>query len=228
VTRRWFVRQFVAGVLAVVACLAPSPGEAEPAELDATVVRFVAPETGGVRSPRFITARELAFEARIEALADPDRARGSQPYLERHVRAALQRHIAETLLASSRIDPDPTKEELDRQTRAARKILLQRVGGAAALRQAALAEGVGDRLVVRIVRRQARASLYLDRMVAPMLVPSRTELRLVHRQTPFSELPFEQVELQLERYVVSRRLTAALGDYYRNVRARIDITLLSR
>ncbi len=227
-TQRWFARQLVVPALITVATLAPSRGAAEPAVLDATVVRFVAPETGGVRSPRFITARELAFEARIEALADPDRARGTQPYLERHVRAALQRHIAETLLASSRIDPNPTKDELDRQTRAARKILLQRVGGPAALRQAALAEGVGDRLVVRIVRRQARASLYLDRMVAPMLVPSRAELRLVHRQTPFSELPFEQVEAQLERYVVGRRLTGALGDYYRNVRARIDITVLPR
>ncbi len=225
-TVRRRVRSLVALALTVGAILAAPRLGAEPAVMDSTVVRFVAPETGGVRSPRFITARELAFEARIEALADPDRARGSQPYLERHVRAALQRHVAETLLAGLRIDPTPTKDELDRQTRAARKILLQRVGGAAALRQAALAEGVGDRLVVRIVRRQARASLYLDRMVAPMLVPSRSELRLVHRQTAFSALPFEQVEAQLERYVVSRRLTAALGDYYRNVRARIDITLL--
>ncbi len=218
----------MAVALATGGWLVAPPIGAEPVALDRTVVRFVAPETGGVRSPRFITARELAFEARLEALADPDRAWGTQPYLERHVRAALQRHIAETLLANSRIEPEPTSDELDRQTRAARKILLYRVGGAAPLRQAALAEGVGDRLVLRIVRRQARASLYLDRMVAPMLMPNRAELRLVHRQTPFAQQPFEQVEAELERYVVSRRLTGALGDYYRNVRARIDVTLLPR
>jgi len=199
---------------------------AEPVLLDRTVVRFVAPETGGIRSPRFITARELAFEARIEALSDPDRTRGAPAYLERHVRAAMQRHIAETLLASLKIDPVPTRDELDRQTQSARSALIQRVGGAAALRRAALAEGVGERVVLRIVRRQARASLYLDRMVAPMLTPSRTELRLVHERTRFSELPFERVERQLERYVVSRRLATALSDYYRNVRARIDVTLL--
>jgi hypothetical protein len=222
VPSRWLAALGLAAAL-----IAPSLG-AEPAVLDRTIVRFVAPETGGAYSPRFITVRELAFEARIEALADPDRARGSQPYLERHVRAAMQRHIAETLLASLRIDPVPTKEDLDRQTRAARMMLVQRVGGASELRQAALAEGLDDRLVLRIVRRQARASLYLDRMVAPMLVPSSAELRLVHGQTPFAKLPFEQVEAQLERYVVSRRMSDALGDYYRNVRTRIDITLLER
>jgi len=228
VTTRRLARRLVALALAGGTVIAAHPVVAEPAVLDSTAVRFVAPETGGLRAPRFITARELAFEARIEALADPDRARGPQPYLERHVRAALQRHIAETLLANSKIDPAPTKEELDQQTRSARRMLLERVGGAAALRQAALAEGIGDRLVVRIVRRQARASLYLDRMVAPMLVPSRAELRLVYPETPFAALPFEQVEGQLERYVVSRRLSNALGDYYRNVRARIDITILPR
>jgi len=228
VSARWAVCLSSVFALFVAGGLVASEVRAEPVLLDRTVVRFVAPETGGVRSPRFITARELAFEARIEALSDPDRPRGSQPYLERHVRAAMQRHIAETLLANLKIDPMPTKDELDRQTQSARSVLLQRVGGAAALRRAAVAEGVGDRLVLRIVRRQARASLYLDRMVAPMLTPSRTELRLVQEQTPFSELPFEQVERQLERYVVSRRLATALSDYYRNVRARIDVTLLRR
>ena len=44
--------------------------------IDRAVVRFVASETGGVRSPRFIFERELAFEARLEALgrSEPLRA----------------------------------------------------------------------------------------------------------------------------------------------------------
>ena len=64
---------------------------AERIAVDRAVVRFSAPETGGVRTPRFIFERTLAFQARVEALADPDRAqaRDGRPYRERHVRAAL-------------------------------------------------------------------------------------------------------------------------------------------
>ncbi len=60
--------------LALFSCgLAGSLG-AEPVLVDRAVVRFEAPETGGARRPRFVFERELAFEARLEALSDPDRA----------------------------------------------------------------------------------------------------------------------------------------------------------
>src|SRR6516165_9467396 len=68
------------------------PTSADELLVDRTVVRFAAPELGGPRSPRFISARVLALEARIEALADPDRTGGA--YRERHVSAAIERHIA--------------------------------------------------------------------------------------------------------------------------------------
>ncbi len=71
---------------------------AAPVALDRAVVRFEAPETGGALRPQFVYERELAFEARLEALADADRAQGGAPYLDRHVRAALERHVAEELL----------------------------------------------------------------------------------------------------------------------------------
>src|SRR5688500_7932602 len=55
-----------------------------PVLLDRAVVRYTAPETGGNRSPRFIYERVLAFQARLEALADPDRAADDAvPYRER-------------------------------------------------------------------------------------------------------------------------------------------------
>ena len=38
--------------------------------LDRVAVRFTAPETGGIAKPQFIFERELAFEARLEALTD--------------------------------------------------------------------------------------------------------------------------------------------------------------
>src|SRR3954454_20500024 len=100
---------------------------AEPIVLDRTVVRFYAPETGGVEHPRFIYERRLAFEARVEALADQDRG-SDAAYRERHVNAALERHISEVLLASLRIEPEPTEAIMARQVELARKLMADRVG----------------------------------------------------------------------------------------------------
>lgn len=218
-------------LLAVTASVSTSV--AKPLIADRAVVRLVAPETGGARSPRFIFQRTLAFEARIEALADPDRGGPSadeRPYRERHVRAALERHVAETLLASLRIDPEPSERELLRQTEAARRMLVERLGSVSALERAAAAEGIDSRELTSILRRQARASLYLDRMVAPMLTPSEAELRNIHRvvQTPFRDRTFEEVEPALRRWYVGRRLTAALGSFFQNARSRVRITRLER
>src|SRR6187551_705418 len=97
---------------------------AEPVVVDRAVVRFEAPETGGTRHPRFVFERELSFEARLEALADPDRAAlGDAPYRDRHVTAALDRHIAETILGTLRIEPEPTRVEIERQSQLARRLL---------------------------------------------------------------------------------------------------------
>jgi len=201
----------------------------EPLVIERTVVRFIAPETGGAQSPRFIFERTLSFEARLEALADPDQdATATVPYRERHVRAALERHVAETLLASLHIEPEPTADDLDRQTRSARLMLLARVGGPAALAEAARAEGIGDRELLGVIRRQARASLYLDRMVMPMLAPSDAELRAVQRAAPpeLRARPFAEVAADLRRWYVSRRLATALNAFYQNARARLVLTIL--
>jgi len=203
----------------------PGAATAEPVVVDRTVVRFVASETGGVRAPRFIYARELAFEARLEALADPDHAGEADP-LARHIRAALERHVAETLLASSRIDPPPSEAELGAVTRAARAMLTERAGGPEALRAAADAERVGEQVLQRIAARQARASLYVDRMVAPMLEPTEAELRAARRQSQYRSLAFERVRPAVERWVVSRRLTAAVAAHFQAARPRIGITIL--
>ena len=53
-------RRFVAAALCSVA-VAPCAW-AEPVTIDRAVVRFYAPETGGVERPRFIYERRLAFE----------------------------------------------------------------------------------------------------------------------------------------------------------------------
>jgi len=174
-----------------------------------------------------VTERTLALEARIEALADPDRAAGA-PYRERHVAAALERHVAETLLANLRIEPEPTAADLHAQTEAARRLVEDRAGGAPALSAATHAEGLGERELLALFQRQARASLYLDRMVAPMLAPSDAELRALFRneKTPYRDAPFDTVLPGLRRWYVSTRLQAALAAYYQNARSRLRMVFL--
>jgi hypothetical protein len=195
--------------------------------VDRSAVRFDAPETGGPLHPQFVFERELAFEARLEALADPDKA-GGAPYLDRHVRSALERHVAEELLAHLAMDPEPRAEEIARRAESARAILEQRVGGATGLAEAAKAEGVDASEVDRLVQREARASLYLDRMVAPMLEPSEAELREVHHSTtnPFRAQRFEDVIGALRKWYVSERLEAALGAFYQNARGRVHVVVI--
>ena len=79
------------------------------------------------------------------------------------------------------------------------------------------------------MRRQARSSLYLDRMVAPMLTPSEAELRNIHRsaQTPFRDREFDEIEPALRRWYVGKRLSSALAAFFQNARSRVSITVLS-
>jgi hypothetical protein len=212
-------------------CLLTEALCAESVIVDRAVVRFEAPETGGTRRPRFVFERELSFEARLEALADPDRAAlGDTPYRDRHVTAALDRHIAETILGALRIEPEPTTAELEQQSQLARRMLTDRAGGPAVLDAAREAEGLSEREFGRLLLQKARASLYLDRMVTPMLEPSLAELRSLHKSTnnPFRDAPFDTIRPALLRWYVSRRLNAAVASFYENARSRIDVTVLGR
>jgi hypothetical protein len=194
--------------------------------VDRVVARWYAPETGGVEHPQFVFERELAFAARIEALADPDAEPGA--YSDRHVRAALDRHIAETLLSHLPIVPAPLPREIAARAEAARGVLEQRTHGRARLAAAAAAEGISSDEIDTMLRRQARASLYLDRMVAPMLEPSELELRALLRSgsTPFSGQPFERVRPVLERWVVGQRVSQALEVFSQNARPRLTVTFV--
>lgn len=223
------MKRALAAALSFACCTVTALLAAEPATVDRAVVRFEAPETGGARRPRFVFERELSFEARLEALSDPDRASlGDAPFRDRHITAALDRHIAETILGALRIEPEPTQAELQHQSEAAHRMLSDRAGGEEALDTARRAEGISEREFARLLLQKARASLYLDRMVTPMLEPSEAELRSLHKSsnTPFRERPFDTIRPALLRWYVSRRLNAALASFYENARSRIDVTVL--
>jgi hypothetical protein len=142
----------------------------------------------------------------------------------------MERHIAETLLEGLRIDPEPSETELARQTDVARSMLTERVGGADALAQAQVAEGISAHELSRILRRQARASLYLDRMIAPMLKPSDAELSAEYQtqRARFRGLPYADAVPALRRLHVARRLGAAVAAFYQNARSRLHVTMLDR
>ncbi len=219
----------------IVALLLGSSGAAAqvaPATLvDRAIVRFEASELGGAAHPRFIFERTLAFEARLEALAEAQRGiplPQSSPYEDRHVRAALERHVTEEILANLPVVPPLTELDVRARSIPTQLMLQQQVGGRAALLDAAVAEGMESEDLDLLVRRRARASLYLDRMVAPMLEPSDAELREVHRTeaTPFRNRPFDEIEPQLRQWYVADRLAASLAAFFRGARARIHIVVL--
>jgi hypothetical protein len=223
------MRSFVRLLLAAALFGLPlaSVAHAQPVQVERAVVRFHAPETGGSQRPRFIYERTLAFEARIEALAAQERG-SDAPYRERHVSAALERHVSEVLLSSLRIEPEPSEALVARQVELARKVLGDRVGGEALLLEAQRAEGISSAELSSLLRRQARASLYLDRMVAPMLRPSDAELEAIQRSAPaaLQNESFAPACPLLLRWYVSRRLSSAMASFFQEARSRVTITLL--
>jgi hypothetical protein len=205
----------------------PAPTRASLEKLDRVVVRWHAQAAGGVATPRFVTARQLAFEARLEALTAGE-AQPRRPYGDDHVRRALQRHITETLLASLPVTPKPTPKDVGRYAIEARRVLEERIGGATVLREAARVEGIDSDEVDAVMRRQARASWYLDKMVAPMLSPSELDLREAHRrgETPYTPRPYREIRAELRRWYVSTRLASALDRYFRSIRSRVTVRLI--
>lgn len=204
------------------------PAAPGPLQLDRVIVRWSAPETGGDRQPQFIFERELAFETRLETLADPQPEAGVYP--ERYLRAALDRHIAETLLAGLPIMPAITPRELAARAEAARGILEQRVRGRERLLAAAATEGISSDELDTLLRRQAKASLYLDRMIAPMVVPSPVELRALHQSgaTPYKDEEFEKVQPALTRWYIGQKLSQAIETYYSNARTRVNLVMIRK
>lgn len=206
----------------------PSPRARSGVLVDRVVVRFSAPEGAGRERPYFVYERELAFEARLVALADPAFSGRKEPYRRHHVQAALERHIAETLLAALTVSPPLAEEEIAEQIRTASRMLAASVGGADRVARAALAEGISGLEQRRVVRRRALSSLYLHRMVTPMLAPSLLELRRAHRlgEGPASDRPFSEAEPALRHWYVERSLRRAVSNYYQSARARLRIEYL--
>lgn len=220
----------IAALLSVVVLSAANVSAQQPLTVDRVIARFESGELGGPAHPRFVFERTLAFEARIEALAEEHRGvpRPPEGYSDRDVRSALERHVTEEILVSLPVEPPLRPDEVRRRTISAYVSLQHLVGGRQNLLDAAYAEGMEMEDLEALIERRARASLYLDRMVAPMLNPSDAELREILRTepTPFRGERFEEVAVGLRRWYVGDRLRTALAAFFRSARARIRIVML--
>jgi hypothetical protein len=139
------------------------------------------------------------------------------------------------MLASLPVDPPPTPKQVAVYAEAARGILAQRIAngdaalGAQMLDEARRAESITNEELDALLRRRARASWYLDKMIAPMLTPSELDLREVHRrgETPYTDASFADAEPQLLQWYVSTRLAGALDRYFRNARSRVKVFVIA-
>jgi hypothetical protein len=190
--------------------------------IDGVALRFFAPEAGGATHPRFITDRVLAFEARLEAKGEDATYKTVQ---DRHVRAAIERHVTEEILASLPMERAPDAEEVTRAATELRAALVQRIGGEFSLAEEAATEGIAPEEVNAILIRRARAALYVHRAIVPILYPSEEEVREVFRTAshPFHAQKFEEARVALTRWFVEERLRSAESAYYQAARTRIQL-----
>lgn len=227
------MRRAAAGGVLLAAVVSSNGAMAEPRPVvDRTVARFSAPEIGGAAHPRFVEERSLAFEARLEVMAE--RAEGiGETYQERHVRDALERIVGEELLASlankliaeSPPSRRPTEAELSQVETDLSATELEQLGGRARVEAAAAAEQLDASVIDELLKRQTLAAWYLDRAVTPILQPSEEHLREVFRSSahPFRGQPFEQARTGLRRWLIAERMRVAESAFFQGARAHVRI-----
>ncbi len=217
-----------ARVIALAALFAAAPALAQGGDqtpsfvtADSVTVRFFAPDLGGAARPRFVTARQLSFEARLFALEE-DPSGVVQP---RHVRAALDAHVADEMLGALPLESAPDAKAIAQAVETLRGALEQRVGGASAIERAEKLEGITPREVDAMFVRQARAALYIDRALSPILASTEDQLRETYRTTshPFRSRRFEDARDDLARWITLERFRSAEQAYLQSARARITV-----
>ncbi len=190
--------------------------------VDAVAVRFSSPETGGATRPRFITERELSFDARLLACAEEARLADPQ---DRHMRAAVDQRIAVEMLSHLPLEPEPDANALLRVARILEAAVMDRVGGESVLRAAAAVEGFDSHEVDTTFLREARAALYVERAITPVLYPSDEILRDVYRTTahPYRGAKYEDVRDALDHWFALERLRATESQFLQGARTRVKV-----
>ena len=219
------------GLCVVLTTLAPAikaRAEGPPAFVtaDRVVVRYFSQETGGAARPFFVTERMLSFEARLVSLADEH----TLDFQDRHLRGALDLHVARVMLSKLPLAAEPDVTTMQRVASQLREALTERIGGPAKLNEAAAKEGISAAEVESLFRADARAAIYIDRAISPVLRPSENQLREVFHTGahPFRDRRYESAKDDFARWFIADRVRAAQAAFAQTSRARVVLSYLSR
>lgn len=211
------------------ACAATVPSFARADEgvvVDRIAVRYTVPETGGALKPRFISERELRFWARIESTIDE----GSAPpdFYARYARTALDRFIAEDMLASLLVERGVEPRDLPKAAVDAREELEARLPAQTHLPDLMKQDGISDSEFAAFMRRRVRATMYVDRVISPIMKPSEDEVFQAFRTmpSPFRALAYEDARTRFLRFYIQERFRSLSLDFVKSARARLSFTIL--
>ncbi len=228
-------RALVAAALS--ALFLASSARAPAAVVDRTVARFTDPEAGDASSAsRFVMMRELLVET---WLASYERAPlGVPSYDEKLVRVALERHVIEAVL-SGRPLPAAAEARVAKATEDARLSQIVALGGEARLQELiARATGVtgGEGSATEkqtlpeldaILRRRARAEVYIETAVAQLVDPTEGELRAAQAKLPaVAKVPFEQAAPGIRAFLRTARLRESSVAYYQAIRSKVRLEIV--
>lgn len=133
------------------------------------------------------------------------------------------------MLSRLPLDPEPDAAALLRVARILEAAVIDRVGGEAVLSKAGAIEGFDARDVDSYFLHEARAALYVERAISPVLYPTEDVLRDVFRTTahPYRGAKYEDVHDALDRWFAFERLRAAESQFLQGARTRVKIAYTS-
>jgi hypothetical protein len=229
------LRASIAAVATLVgAAIAIAPGaHAAPAKvLDRVVARFSDPESGQAAGAiRFVMMRELILDAWLVAFERA--APGTTPvgFDDKQLRVALERHIIDEVL-SERLGDTVSQAAIAKRADDARTALALTVGtGRLEEALSAASGGVpggGAVELASILRRRARAEIYLEIAISQPVEISEADLRAAFVKPPPALVgkSFDEGAPALRIYLRSARLREASQAYYQAVRGRLKLEIV--
>jgi hypothetical protein len=202
------------------------PGNASPVLADRAVARFTDPEAA-TGAQRFVMMRELVVEAWLVAY---ERTPNGWPALDdKALRMALDRHVIEAVLGARTL-PAPFEARVEQQTADVRRAQELLVGGAGRLNELLVRVSgnskVGDEELTAILRRRARAELYLEAAVGLSYEPSEPELRAAHAKWSDGNT-YEQAAPDVRACLRTMKLREGAQAYHQAVRSKLRLEIVS-
>lgn len=221
------MRSLLAAAVLVFASL--TSANAAPVVADRAVARFSDPEASDQSaSLRFVMMRELVIEAWFTAF---ERSPTSTPSIDdKTLRIALERHVIEAVLGTRALPP-AVEARVPKALADVKLALAVSVGGDArlveALTRATGSATGGDAELETILKRRARAELYLEVATGQVYDPSEIELRAAHQKLAmFSKVPYDEVAKPVRAYLRTQRLREGAQAYHQAVRSKLRLEII--